>query len=515
MRRRVLKVLCAIALALNACRLGGLDVLPAAALEQPRLIKDLTGDMPSAYPPAVWPRELTRVGNRIFFIVSGFRSAQDDPEIWVTDGTATGTRQITSLNAQPPGRMLHSLTVVGDRLFFVYGSALWVMDVYTERLTPLTQQSSYPHASMGDLTAAGDLLYFRPVDANAQLCRSDGTPEGTYCLVGGVTAMGAAMGRGMFFIADSWDQEPWATTDGKRVFRLADVAPGYRDSSNPGGWSVFKGSMFFFAWDHFRGADLYRSDGTPFGTRLAADIDVALNYTYYGTPTTIDLRQHLYFFASDATHQGRLWQTDGTQEGTGPIAAGPNGLGEFVPFARAGGTLLGLAGTGHGEQIALWAFDPITGRSERLKVVRGYWLHSRLEIAGRVVFTSCMASGCEPWISDGTAAGTRLLSDVAPGGRESGAEYYTRLGAEIVFAATDGKHARALWALPAPTGDTCSGDCSGNREVSIDELVSAIGIALGDTGTEHCPSIDRDADGHVTIDDLVAGVSHASSGCGS
>jgi hypothetical protein len=59
----------------------------------------------------------------------------------------------------------------------------------------------------------------------------------------------------------------------------------------------------------------------------------------------------------------------------------------------------------------------------------------------------------------------------------------------------------------------CVGDCSGDAEVSIDEVIVGVGIAVGDRPLDACPSFDSNADGQVTIDELVAAVNAALNGC--
>jgi ELWxxDGT repeat protein len=494
----------------------GLVAAPAAAvppLLPARLIKDLTDDVPALYPQNVWVRELTRVGNRIFFIASGFTAEQADHELWVTDGSTAGTRRLTTLNAKPPFRQIHQLRPIGDRLYFVYGSALWIMDTTTDTAKPLSPQSTYPYAGIADPMPAGALLYYRFIDHDSWLCRSDGTPPGTFCLFDGVEGFGMVLGNTLLFVADYFNREPWATSDGQDPRLLRDIAPGDFSPSRPTGWTRFGGAAFFFASDGAGDQDLYRTDGTPDGTRRAANIDVHLCPNFIGTPPAIDLRGHLYFTASDATHTCRLWRSDATLQGTVPLAAGPDGAGELLAIARAGGRLLALNGEGW-DQAALWAYDPSSGASERLAPVISSWRDAITELGGHTVFTSCtLRRGCEPWISDGTVAGTYQLADVAPRAKNAYPTFYTRLGAEILFAASDGTGPSSLWAISAPVDDACSGDCSGDGEVSIDELISGIGITIGDQGIDRCAAMDRAGDGSVAIDDLIAAVGHALEGC--
>ena len=62
--------------------------------------------------------------------------------------------------------------------------------------------------------------------------------------------------------------------------------------------------------------------------------------------------------------------------------------------------------------------------------------------------------------------------------------------------------------LPTPTAVTRAGDCNGDGLVTIDELIVAVGIALGQAPAP-CDADDSDGDGHVNIDDLIRAVAGA------
>src|SRR5262245_6229570 len=51
----------------------------------------------------------------------------------------------------------------------------------------------------------------------------------------------------------------------------------------------------------------------------------------------------------------------------------------------------------------------------------------------------------------------------------------------------------------------CTADCDDGGDVTIDELLRAIRIALGGAAVVSCAVADRNADGAVTTDELVAG----------
>ena len=60
---------------------------------------------------------------------------------------------------------------------------------------------------------------------------------------------------------------------------------------------------------------------------------------------------------------------------------------------------------------------------------------------------------------------------------------------------------------------SCVGDCDGSGQVTINELVVGVNIALGNAALVECPSFDSDRDGSVTITELVRAVGNALNGC--
>ncbi len=60
----------------------------------------------------------------------------------------------------------------------------------------------------------------------------------------------------------------------------------------------------------------------------------------------------------------------------------------------------------------------------------------------------------------------------------------------------------------------CVGDCGEDGQVSVDELVRGVNIALGGLAVEECAAFDVDGDGTVTVDELVRGVNGALDSCG-
>lgn len=63
------------------------------------------------------------------------------------------------------------------------------------------------------------------------------------------------------------------------------------------------------------------------------------------------------------------------------------------------------------------------------------------------------------------------------------------------------------------TPTRCAGDCDQDGDVSIDELVLSVGIALGSRPVTACSAVDADGNERVAINELIAAVGRALDGC--
>ena len=59
----------------------------------------------------------------------------------------------------------------------------------------------------------------------------------------------------------------------------------------------------------------------------------------------------------------------------------------------------------------------------------------------------------------------------------------------------------------------CAGDCDGNGQVSVDEIITLTNIALGEASISLCELGDINGDGQITVDEIQAAVSNALNGC--
>ena len=134
-----------------------------------RLVKDInpanSSDSEGPFGPT--PYSLTEVDGKLFFTADDGRTGD---ALWVSDGTADGTRLVKDINPGIDRSNIFNLTVAGDLLFFTVddgfnGNELWVSNGTTEG-TQLFQDINPGIAGSdpSDLTVVGDQLFFTADD---------------------------------------------------------------------------------------------------------------------------------------------------------------------------------------------------------------------------------------------------------------------------------------------------------------------------------------------------------------
>ena len=71
----------------------------------------------------------------------------------------------------------------------------------------------------------------------------------------------------------------------------------------------------------------------------------------------------------------------------------------------------------------------------------------------------------------------------------------------------------ACVAVAGSAAAACPGDCDGSADVTVDEIVTLINIALGNRTVDECAAGDGDADGRVTVDEIIRSVVASLDGC--
>ena len=73
---------------------------------------------------------------------------------------------------------------------------------------------------------------------------------------------------------------------------------------------------------------------------------------------------------------------------------------------------------------------------------------------------------------------------------------------------------RSVTATPTPvTPASCVGDCGSDGQVTVDELLTMVNIALGNADVASCVAGDANDDGQITVEEILRAVNNALAGC--
>lgn len=403
--------------------------------------------------------------------------------IWISDGTGAGTVLYSNsiaihdpTNASLNGSNFSSFIFNNKIIFQGYtaglGEGLWQTDIVSGPpsavITGIRFSADAYYPSYFARSTPG---YFSFVAYEAatgyEIYRSDATPGGSYLLkdinvgasngLDAVAAWGQAVGNNVVFAANNNTNgtELWVT-DGTSV----GTVPLAFLNQNPGAswltdFQVIGGSFYFSARDNTHGYEPWVSDGTSTGTHLLIDTvagDSAPFRISYGESSSGAVVASYV----QATEQADFWLTDGTTPGTTKYYTGYL----YSDFTSSNGNIYfsGYDAT-NGQQ--LWKTDgtlPNTSLVKALKVgsVFDYsinWIHP---FNNSVVFAPNRGIPGNPWISDGTAAGTVELIHLVNGNWDtsypSGA---IQLGAgQMIFAAYDASFHQALYSTDGTPAGT-------------------------------------------------------------
>ncbi|MCL6503042.1 MAG: DUF4214 domain-containing protein [Pirellulales bacterium] len=401
------------------------------------------------------PQLLTTVGGKVFFVAD---DGVHGTELWVTDGTASGTMLVKDIKAGPVSSDLGNFVAFAGQLFFTaddgtHGMELWRSDG-TASGTVLVKdiRSGSAGSNPTGLVVSGSLLFFAADDGitGMELWRSDGGTAGTSRvadIVPGATGSSPTnlvdVGGRLFFAATngSVGTELW-TSDGTSTGTtlVRDIRTGLA-SSNPANLTAVGSTLFFTADDGNQGVELWRSDGTTAGTTLVRDINTASGAGSHPANLT-NLNGILLFRADDGTHGMELWRSDGTSGGTTLVLDINSGATGSLPD--------GL--TAIGDRVYFAADDGSTGP--------------------------------EFWSSDGTAGGTTQVANIRSGALGSQPAEFTRVGSRIVFRANNGTSGVELWSEALPNQAPVAAADSYVFDLNTALVVSASGVLSNDTDPE-------------------------------
>ncbi len=357
---------------------------------------------------------LAEAGGKAYFAAS---SGGSGTELWVSDGTAAGTKMLKEINTStqngfdpssspyPRSSFPQQFTVVGNRVYFVaddgvHGQELWATDGTPAGTAVVSvvgsQSSAWDRAFAGPLPVGvvnGRALFSADDGSSGrQLWATDGTAAGTNLLnrlnttdLGSDPQSFLTLGSRVLFTAtDGHGAYSVFATDGTAAPTLVkrfEAGTDLTAMAKPGSLVRSGGLAYFTLNAGTNGRQLWASDGTPAGTKLLKKVTLPADLSPTGNnplglANLTDVNGKLFFTVDLSGVGQQLWKTDGTPAGTGlvkQVNADSSSVNGFVP--------------------------PTVGPLRRLTAS-----------GGKLFFAADTdASSGQVWVSDGTAAGTKVV----------------------------------------------------------------------------------------------------------
>jgi len=348
------------------------------------------------------------MGKVIFF------SADDGvhgEELWITDGTAEGTRMVKDIGGEDPnwGNLGSSpkdiASIGGGRVVFsAYvgneGRELWVSDGSEAGTALLKDINPTSSSSPKDLTALGDGRVVFSAN-NSQLWVTNGSTDGTFAIKNVNPSYFESLGNGkaLFFVGDAIDDRSlWVTDgteDGTVILRDFEQDSGDRfEYIDP----IGNGKAFLRSADR---KSLWITDGSPEGTLPFIEGD------FFSTINTMPYdRMFIVVIRDGETH---YFVSDGTQEGTyepGVVSNPPFDAPQPMLYELNAGEGVYPDRYGGEEQLledGRLLYDARTFEKET-------YIRSDGEVGVRLVWY-----GSQLWVTDGTRSGTIMLDRINDG----------------------------------------------------------------------------------------------------
>ena len=317
------------------------------------------------------------------FVFQGFVSGLEIGNLHVSDGTMAGTTKIGSIIAQ--GQMIH----FRGRVYF-FG-----MD--------LTGEQALIGLWATDGTEEGTELVFNsdPTDDSSPL-----DPENFFVLDTFLLFSGLTVNHG----TELWRTD--GTTAGTRL--IADVNPD--GNGFAGGSPAVIDSIFYFAGNTPEaGVEPWRTDGTPEGTWMIADMNPG---AFSSGAASFTGSGGFIYFSALVPGSGREVRRMRPEQGSAIELIGEGGgttdSSNPAGFVDADGTLFWVAKAGGSDGFELLSYNH-TGDPTIIEPTDIFPQILKPFGNGQVVFKAHDTLGTEMWISDGTSAGTRRIKDLYPG----------------------------------------------------------------------------------------------------
>lgn len=392
---------------------------------------------------------------------------------------------VKDINASGRSNNPRQLTVVGDRMVFsatdTAGEELWWADSAGNfgRLKDILPGSG--SSSPANFAVADSFMYFTAFSDSTgrELWRTDGTESGTYLVKDVIPGNSdtkiywpAALKNDLVFYTYTGKKYILWRSDGTDTGTIV-LDTLYRSFNSYGVYPFTRSGnyLYFINEDLANGFELWRTDGTTGGTALVKNLTgFSANSNIQ---TMVDLNGMLFFSVYTGTSSSyycTLYKTDGSAAGTTAIKVLLNGSGSDHTKI---GYILGANKTDvfytdyNTNGVEIWKTNGTTTNNGTVKVSSSaqhfYYVYPMTFLGDKMYFSASNYNDYnnrEPWVTDGTPAGTTLLKDINTTkdeynrNRSSYPGFYTEINGNVLFGAEDDSlYGRELWKTNGkPTG---------------------------------------------------------------
>lgn len=444
--------------------------------------------------PSAWVREVVKSGDRLVFVAAGPGGVA---KVWSSRGNLRSTAQVTGCPGGCPIVVGPLAPVAPGRFVFFgqnrEGSGIWVTDGSTAG-TRLLQKTGPRWLAQAVPLDGRVLIQVTEEYEIGELWITDGTVAGTFlAAVGGPSwshywgwsgplSAGRAGGRIVFPGAvdrDNREDLLWSS-DGSRAGSHPIAEGSTARSSHPYHLTPFRDGLLARTCSEDWRMEMRFFQGTE-STLLLSRTEPTCD-VFFSEPVVLgDVAVFLRYDRDVA-----LFRTDGTPEGTKPLAPG-SPAGQAVALTRFGdeAALLVVVPSGSTYRVEIWLTDGTPeGTRKHLELPPDTDMIGLTFAAGRLWFFDSVVllpenhSMLQPWVSDGTPAGTHPLTGTF--GLSPLSEVpvpFVEAGGRVWFLFGEDADSLAIWGTdgtPAGTGPAVTRESGAGEPASL----TAIGDRL-------------------------------------
>ena len=355
------------------------------------------------------PAAFEVINGRLYFQADDYTHGT---ELWVSDGTDTGTKMLADIVPGMADANPASFTKLGAQIIFTadspaIGNELWITDGTTAGTRLLKDVSPGSSSSyISQMTPYNGKIYFRASTPSAgyELWETDGTGAGTKMV-----------------------KDIWNGTAG----------------SYPDYLTVYNGKLYFWA-NIMSGYDLWDTDGTTAGTMVANPFAATgAGLTAGRNPIAILNNKHYFLNPDGGGSNTALYCSDGPKANMQLVKIiHPSKLTSLNILLVAYNKIYFRTDDGiHG--LELWVSDGTSAGTYMLKDITPTVAPSSSQqlfaFNDKVFFNANdNVHGEEMWVTDGTDTGTHLFLDIFPGAASSSPAWTTVFRNKLYFNTQNG-----------------------------------------------------------------------------